>query len=233
MTSMTKTTNINHLAIILDGNRRWAVANGLTKYEGHYRGYENLKQIVDLAFNRGINFFSAYVFSTENWRREVAEVKYLMALTYRLFKHDLRALHDKNVRVRIIGSHNGLSPKVVKVVKEVQELTKNNTGPTLTLCFNYGGHEEILSGVRNLIASGVQADKITEDVLKQHLWSHDIPAPDMIVRTSGEKRLSNFWLWDSAYAELMFIDKSWPEFDEATLEGVISEYRRRKRRFGA
>lgn len=233
MTKTTQVLELNHLAIILDGNRRWAKSHGLTKYEGHYRGYENLKKIINSSFDKGIMYFSAYVFSTENWRREAAEVKYLMALTYRLFKHDLKELHQKNVRVRIIGTKEGLSKRVIKVVDEVQELTQGNDGPTLMLCFNYGGHEEILSGVRDLIASGVKADAVTEEVLKQHLWSHDIPAPDMIVRTSGEQRLSNFWLWDSAYAELMFIDKSWPEFDETTLDGVIAEYQKRKRRFGA
>ncbi len=233
MSTHAQVVQLNHLAVILDGNRRWAKEHGLTKYQGHYRGYENLKNIINLAFDKGINYFSAYVFSTENWRREAEEVKYLMALTYRLFKTDLRKLHEKNVRVRIIGSREGLSKKVDRVVDEVQKLTQANSGPTLTLCFNYGGHEEILSGVRDLIASGVAADDVTEEVLKQHMWSNDIPAPDMIVRTSGEKRLSNFWLWDSAYAELMFIDKSWPEFDEKTLDGVVAEYKKRKRRFGA
>lgn len=233
MSTDVQTAQLNHLAVILDGNRRWAKDHGLTKFEGHYRGYENLVQIINLVFERGIKYFSAYVFSTENWRREAEEVKYLMALTYQLFKKDLRRLHEKNIRVRIIGSREGLSKKVNKVVDEVQALTARNTGPTLSLCFNYGGHEEILAGVRDLIASGVKADEVTEAALKEHMWSHDIPAPDMIVRTSGEKRLSNFWLWDSAYAELMFVDQSWPEFDETTLDGVIDEYNRRKRRFGA
>lgn len=233
MQTAVATNQLNHLAIILDGNRRWAKAHGLTKFEGHYKGYEKLKEITQACFDRGIKYFSAYVFSTENWRRERSEVRYLMNLTYRLFNQDLRKLHKQNIKVRILGTKEGLSKRIVKVIEEIENLTKNNTGPVLSLCFNYGGHEEILSGVRDLIASGVAADEVTEQALKDKMWSHNIPAPDMIVRTSGEQRLSNFWLWDSAYSELMFVEKSWPEFDEATLDEVIAEYARRQRRFGS
>ncbi len=221
-----------HLGIILDGNRRWAVQHGLNKFEGHRKGYENLKTIARLAFDRGVTHLSAYVFSTENWDREKAEVSYLMDLAYKVFTQDLRELHKEGVRIRFIGSKDRVSKKILKAIAETEVLTAQNTKANLNLCFNYGGHDEIAYAARQIAREGVSPDDITPQLIKSHLYTAELPPADIIVRTSGEQRLSNFLLWDSAYAELIFVPEMWPEFNEASLDGVLSEYAQRQRRFG-
>lgn len=229
---MSKVKKLDHLAIIIDGNRRWAKENNLAKIEGHRVGYDNLKSIAEKAFDRGIKYFSTFVFSTENWNREKSEVNYLMDLVFKVFTKDLVNLHKKNIKIRVIGSKDRLSKKMIEVIKKAEDQTKDNTKGVLCLCFNYGGRDEILEACKSLVADGVTADQINEENLKKRMYTHDIPDPDMIVRTSGEKRLSNFLLWGSAYAEIDFLDVYWPDFDETYLDKVIEDYYQRNRRFG-
>jgi undecaprenyl diphosphate synthase len=229
---MSDSDKLNHLAIIIDGNRRWAKQNNLSKIEGHKVGYENLKKIALATFDKGIGYFSAFVFSTENWGREKSEVSYLMDLVFQVFTKDLKKLHEKNIKIRVLVSREHLSNKMIDVIKKAEDKTANNTAGVLCLCFNYGGRDEILQAVRKIIEKDVPAQEVDENMLKSNMYSHDIPDPDMIVRTSGEQRLSNFLLWGSAYAELSFIDIFWPDFDESWLDKVIEDYSKRSRRFG-
>lgn len=226
------TQNLQHIGFILDGNRRWAKQNGKTAFEGHMAGYKNLKSIAQACFDRNIPYFSCYLFSTENWQRSSDEVSYLMQLTLKVVIKDAKELNKKNVCLRIIGSRDKLDPKVAKAIEKAEALTANNTAGTFVACFNYGGQEELTAAVRKIVAEQTATKDITPQLIKQHLYTADIPAPDLIVRTSGEQRLSNFLLWDSAYAELKFIDKYWPDFGEQDLDEIIDEYNNRTRRYG-
>lgn len=225
-------SQIHHIAFILDGNRRWAEERGLPKLEGHKAGYERLKEIALATFDRDISYFSAYVFSTENWKRSKSEVKYLMDLVLWGIERDLQELHSKGVKVVVTGFRDKVSPRLLKAIDRATELTKDNTEGVMNLCFNYGGQQEIIEGVRKLIEQGVKPKDVTEQSLKASLVSAEIPAPDLIVRTSGEQRLSNFLLWDSAYSELIFVPINWPDFDKPWLDKVIADYSKRDRRFG-
>ncbi len=229
---MSSNPSLNHIGFILDGNRRWAKNQGKTAFEGHLAGYKNLKQIAQACHDRGIKYFSCYVFSTENWNRGKDEVSKLMQLTLKVLLKDAKELNKKNICLRIIGSREHLDDKIVKTIEEAEELTKANTGGTLLACFNYGGQEEIVSAVSKIIKSGISSTEITPEIIKQNLYTHDCPPPDLIVRTSGEQRLSNFLLWDSAYAELEFADKYWPDFTEQDLDNILQNYQSRSRRFG-
>lgn len=221
-----------HIGFILDGNRRWARDRGLPTLEGHRQGYENLKTIALAAFDKGVTCISAYIFSTENWNREKEEVSYLMDLALRMVTRDLSELDKKGVRVVWLGSTDKVSDKLLKALKKAEEKTKNNTAGTLALCFNYGGKRELAEGVAKLVADGIKPEDVTEQLLESYLYYPDIKPVDIVVRTSGEQRLSNFMLWRAAYSELMFIDKHWPAFDESDLDAVIAEYAHRQRRFG-
>lgn len=229
---MNSEKKLNHLAVIIDGNRRWAKENNLPKIEGHKVGYKNLKKIAQKAFDKGIKYFSAFVFSTENWGREKSEVSYLMDLVFKVFTQDLKKLHKNGVKIRVIGSRDNLSDKMIKVIDEAEKITNNNQKGTLCLCFNYGGRDEIVQACKKIVKNNISENSVTEDSLRKEMYTHDIPDPDMIVRTSGEKRLSNFLLWGSAYAELSFIDVYWPDFNEKCLDDIISDYHNRSRRFG-
>lgn len=221
-----------HLGIILDGNRRWARAQGLPKLEGHRRGYENLKTIGEAARARGIEFLSAYCFSTENWNRSEEEVEYLMGLLYWVATHEVTEMHRKNIRVRFLGSRERLSSRILKAIDSAETLTADNSGGTLALCINYGGQVEIAAAVKQLMADGADADDITPAAIENQLYAPDIPPLDLIIRTSGEQRLSNFMLWRAAYAELYFTKKHWPEFAAADLDMALFDYATRTRRFG-
>lgn len=223
---------LQHIGFILDGNRRWAKENGLTSFEGHFKGKEQLKVVAEACFNRNIKYVTAYVFSTENWKRDKAEVRYLLKLINQVFKSDLNELIDKGIKIRIIGSKENLSSGVLKIIEETQTRTKNNNKGVLSLCFNYGGRDEIIEAAKSFINSGAKPSDLNEQSLKSHMYSHDIPDPDLIIRTSGEQRLSNFLLWGSAYAELYFTDAHWPAFDEDELDKALDEYTARQRRFG-
>ena len=221
-----------HLGIILDGNRRWAREHSLPTVEGHKKGYENLKNIAKYAFDHGAKYVSAFVFSTENWNRSTEEVDYLMKLLLWVAKNEVKELNKHNIRVRFLGEEERLNAKVLEAMRNVEELTKDNTAGTLLLCLNYGGQQEIASAVNAALAKSPGLTKITPELIEEHLYGADIPAADLIIRTSGEQRLSNFMLWRAAYSELYFSDKNWPAFDEDDMQQALDNFSKRSRRFG-
>jgi len=225
-----------HVAIIMDGNGRWAAARGLPRAEGHRRGVEALRRTIRAAGEIGIQIVTIFSFSAENWSRPASEIGELMGLLRRFIRNDLAELHKSNVRVRIIGEREGLDPDIGRLLTEAEELTKNNTGLTLVVAFNYGARQEIVRAARHLadeVAAGrMKPSDVSMEALGSFLDAPDLPDPDLIIRTSGEQRLSNFLLWQSAYSELVFVPTNWPDFDRVTLEAAISEYQQRERRFG-
>ena len=225
-----------HVAIIMDGNGRWAAARGLPRAEGHRRGVEALRRAVRAASDIGISVLTIFSFSSENWSRPPAEVRELMGLLKRFIRHDLADLHRSNVCVRVIGERENLDPDIRSLLEEAEALTRANDQLTLVVAFNYGARQEIARAAQRLateIAAGrLSPQAVTADVLGHYLDAPDLPDPDLIIRTSGEQRLSNFLLWQAAYSELVFLPIYWPEFDRASLETAIVEYRRRERRFG-
>ncbi|HSX14364.1 MAG TPA: polyprenyl diphosphate synthase [Candidatus Saccharimonadales bacterium] len=222
-----------HLGLILDGNRRWALENGFPKLEGHRYGYETLKTIADAALDRGVKYLTAYVFSTENWKRPPIEVKFLMDLLYWVATKEVEEFHQKNIRLVFLGKEVPLSPKILKAIYQAEEKTKHNSHGTLALCLNYGGQTEITEAVQKIIKAGIHPDQITPDTIQAHLYHPEIPDVDFIIRTSGEQRLSNFMLWRSAYAELYFkSNKHWPAFTVSDLDEALKDYAERVRRFG-
>lgn len=233
MVAMNQSHIPRHIGFILDGNRRWAVENGLPKLVGHKKGYENLKTIADECFDRGIQVVSAYIFSTENWNREAEEVNYLMDLALKIFRKDLNELMEKGIKIVVSGRRDRLSDKLKKAIDDAVGKTINNTRGTINICFNYGGQVEITDALAKLIDSGVAASEVTPELIRDNLYHPELPPVDYIVRTSGEKRLSNFLLWDSAYAELEFIDTHWPAFKVEDLDALLIEYAKRSRRFGS
>jgi len=225
-----------HVAIIMDGNGRWAAARGLPRVEGHRRGVEALRRTIRAAGEIGIQIVTIFSFSAENWSRPASEVGELMGLLRRFIRNDLAELHKSNVRVRIIGEREGLEPDINRLLTEAEELTRNNTGLILVVAFNYGARQEMTRAARRIaeqVAAGrMKPEEVTMEALGAFLDAPDLPDPDLIIRTSGEQRLSNFLLWQSAYSELVFVPTNWPDFDRATLEAAIDEYRQRERRFG-
>ena len=225
-----------HVAIIMDGNGRWAAARGLPRAEGHRRGVEALRRTVRAAGEMGIKFVTIFSFSAENWTRPASEIGELMGLLRRFIRNDLAELHQSNVCVRIIGEREGLDDDIAPLLIEAEELTKDNDGLTLVVAFNYGARQEIMRAARR-IAEQVAAGKLAPNDISMAtvggmLDAPDIPDPDLIIRTSGEQRLSNFLLWQAAYSELVFVPTYWPDFDRAALESAIQEFRQRERRFG-
>jgi len=225
-----------HVAIIMDGNGRWAAARGLPRIEGHRRGVEALRRTVRAAADLGISVLTIFSFSSENWSRPPSEITDLMGLLRRFIRNDLAELHKSNVRVRVIGDRAGLDREICLLLQEAEELTRDNTGLTLVVAFNYGARQEIAQAARRLaveVAEGrLSADDVSPERLESYFHAPDLPDPDVIIRTSGEQRLSNFLLWQAAYSELVFVPINWPDFDRAALEGAITEYCRRERRFG-
>jgi undecaprenyl diphosphate synthase len=225
-----------HVAIIMDGNGRWAAARGLPRAEGHRRGVEALRRTIRAAGEMGIRIVTIFSFSAENWSRPASEVGELMGLLRRFVRNDLAELHKSNVRVRVIGERTGLEPDIGRLLVEAEELTKNNDGLILVVAFNYGARQEIVRAAKRVAQAVKQGElglsDIDMDLLGRFLDAPDIPNPDLIIRTSGEQRLSNFLLWQAAYSELVFVPTYWPDFDRATLESAIREYRQRERRFG-
>lgn len=222
-----------HIGIILDGNRRWAKAHGLPSLEGHRKGYDNLKDITKAAINRGVEFVSAFVFSTENWNRTPVEVKYLMNLAHRMLTRDVMELNQENIKVIWLGNAERLSKKLQEAIKHAEESTRNNSRGTLAICFNYGGQQEIVDAAKNLIDRGIEAAKINIETFAEQLYAAVVPPLDLLIRTSGEQRTSGFMLWRAAYAELYFVDKHWPDFSEADLDAALTEFAKRQRRFGS
>jgi undecaprenyl diphosphate synthase len=221
-----------HIGYIVDGNRRWAKKHGLPAYEGHLAGYNTVQDITRATIRAGVPYVSMYVFSTENWQRSEDEVSKLMGLVLRLLKSDLHIFMEDNVRLRVIGSPENVSDKILKEIANAEETTKNNTGGTLALCFNYGGQIELADAFKKMLKSGVSADQVTPELIEQNLYEPDVPPCDLIVRTSGEQRLSNFMLWRSAYSELMFLDKNWPDMTTEDVTDILETYKTRERRIG-
>lgn len=225
-----------HVAIIMDGNGRWASARGLPRVEGHRRGVEALRRTVRAASEFGISYVTIFSFSSENWSRPLSEINDLFGLLRRFIGNDLAELHRDGVRVRVIGEREGLAEDIRSLLSEAEDLTRDNTRMTLVVAFNYGARAEIARAARRLaqeVADGKRDPaSITPEAISQSLDAPDIPDPDLVIRTSGEQRLSNFLLWQSAYSELVFVPMHWPDFDRAALEGAIAEFRGRERRFG-
>ena len=225
-----------HVAMIMDGNGRWAQARGLPRTEGHRYGLEALRKIIRHAGTLGISYLTIFSFSSENWRRPAPEVSFLMGLLRRFVQRDLSELHKQNVRVRVIGGRDTLDASIPGLLEEAESLTRENTGMTLVVAFNYGGRDEVCRAVRALaedVKSGRLApEDITEEQISGKLDTADIPDPDLIIRTSGELRVSNFLLWQSAYSEFYFPDVLWPDFDEAAFDEAMGVYASRERRYG-
>jgi undecaprenyl diphosphate synthase len=222
-----------HVAVVMDGNGRWAQRRGLPRTEGHGAGEEALMDVVWGALDAGIRWITVYAFSTENWKRPVDEVRYLMGFNERLLMTRRDELNAKNVRVQFLGRRDWRVPKrVLRRMDETHELTRDNTAMTLSMAFNYGGRAEIVDAVRQIVASGVAPDKVDEKLIRKHLYDPKMPDPELMVRTSGEFRTSNFLMWELAYSELVFTDVLWPDFRRGDLYAAIDEYQRRDRRFG-
>jgi undecaprenyl diphosphate synthase len=223
---------LKHLGIIMDGNRRWAVENGLPKMEGHRRGYENMKAIGDACLKRGLSSLTVFAFSTENWNRSEKEVGYLMALLEDALSKEIDFFIDRKIRMRILGRRDRLSARILKLIDEAEEKTKDFDAMTFGICLNYGGRPELVDVVKKIVESGVPAEEIDEAVIAKNLYWPDMPEPDMIIRTSGEQRLSGFLVWECAYSELYFTETYWPAFDEKELDKALEEFANRQRRFG-
>jgi undecaprenyl diphosphate synthase len=225
-----------HVAIIMDGNGRWAARRGLPRIEGHRRGVEAVRRAVRAAAELGIKYLTIYSFSTENWRRPPQEVADLMALMKRFIRHDLAELHANNIRVRIIGDREGLTSDIKALLHEAEDLTRTNSGLNLVVAFNYGGRQEIARAVR-MLAREVKAGRLDPETIEMEtiegaLDTVGIPDPDLVIRTSGEQRLSNFLPWQSAYSEFVFLPDFWPDFDQAAFKAAVDQYVGRERRFG-
>ena len=225
-----------HVAIIMDGNGRWAARRMLPRFEGHRRGLEALRRTVRAASELAIPYLTLYSFSSENWSRPRSEVDDLMGLLKRFVRNDLAELHAANVRVRIIGDRDGLDPEIAALLAESEELTRRNSGLTLIVAFNYGARQEIAGAARRLaerVAAGtMRVEDITAAVVEGELDTAGIPDPDLVIRTSGEQRLSNFLLWQAAYAEFVFLPILWPDFDRSAFEDALRDFASRERRFG-
>ena len=221
-----------HVAIIMDGNGRWAAARGLPRTEGHRRGVEALRKTVRAAGELGIGILTIFSFSSENWSRPPAEVRELMGLLRRFIRNDLAELHGNNIKVRVIGERDGLDPDIRRLLEEAEDLTRRNTGLILVVAFNYGARQEIARAVRRLLANGVPGEDVTEDLIDQHLDTAGLPDLDLVIRTGGEMRLSNFLLWQAAYAEYYSTPLCWPDFGREQLYQAFAEFGRRVRRFG-
>jgi undecaprenyl diphosphate synthase len=225
-----------HIGVIMDGNGRWAKARGKPRTEGHIAGVKALRATVENCINYGVGYLTVFSFSAENWTRPKDEISFNFGLLRRFVASDLEKLHRNNVRVKIIGSREGLDDGLRRLIAEVEATTAMNTGLKLQVAFNYGGKAEITEAVRrigSLVATGrLKPEDITEDTIGRALYTAGMPDPDIIIRTSGEQRVSNFLLWQSAYSELVFVEDNWPDFDEAAFIRVLEDYSGRERRYG-
>ena len=225
-----------HIAIIMDGNGRWAAERGLPRAEGHRQGVESVRRTVNAAQELGITHLTLFSFSSENWARPRQEINDLFGLLRRFIRRDLADLHKNGVKIRVIGTRAGLEPDLLRLIDDAVELTKDNTALNLTIAFNYGARDEIARAARRIaedVAKGVLAPaEVTQERFATYLDTADLPDPDLLIRTSGELRLSNFLLWQVAYSEFVFVDCYWPDFSREQLEAALAEYQRRNRRFG-
>ena len=224
---------VSHLAIIMDGNRRWAKEQGLPALEGHRRGYDRMKQVGDWCIDRGIKILTVFAFSTENWNRTEEEVGYLMDLLEHAVSADLPHYISRGIRLRILGRRDRLRPSILSAIDKAEKDTANGTTATFCICLNYGGKPEIVDACRALIESGVKAEDVTEELLQSKMYWPEMPSPDLVVRTSGEQRLSGFLTWETAYSEIYWSQVHWPAFDEVELDRALEDFSARQRRFGA
>jgi undecaprenyl diphosphate synthase len=221
-----------HLAIIMDGNGRWAKARGLPRLAGHRAGTENLRRTLKACVRHGIKILTIYAFSTENWGRPAEEVRGLMTILEQVIERELKELHEQGVRIRHVGRTEGISPRLLKKIQKAVELTRNNDAIILNVAFNYGGRQEIIDAVKSIIQAGIPPDQVDDALLSRYLYTAGQPDPDLIIRTSGEMRVSNFLIWQGAYAELYITPTYWPDFDETELQKALDHYAARERRFG-
>jgi len=221
-----------HLAIIMDGNGRWARERGLPRLAGHRAGTENLRRIIRACVEFGIKILTIYAFSTENWGRPESEVRGLLSILEQVIDRELDELHQQGVQLRHLGRLEGISPELQRKVRQAIELTKNNDRLILNVAFNYGGRDEILQAVRRMLADKVRPEDVTDKLMSSYLYTAGLPDPDLIIRTSGELRVSNFLIWQAAYAEFYATPVYWPDFDKEELRKALIHYSRRERRFG-
>jgi undecaprenyl diphosphate synthase len=231
-TSEQSSPSARHLAIIMDGNGRWATRRHLPRIAGHKAGVNALRRVVECAVDEHIEMLSVYAFSTENWGRPRSEVDGLMRIFWETIRSDIEKLHREGVRLRHLGRLQDLSPDIQKAVRDSVELTRNNTRIGLNVCFNYGGRAEIVDAVRQILADGLQPDMISEELIGSYLYTRDLPDPDMVIRTAGEMRVSNFLLWQTAYSEYYATPTLWPDFGREDLLAALESYQQRQRRFG-
>jgi len=227
-----KETNLKHIAIIMDGNRRWAKEHFLPSMMGHKKGVDALKKITRACDDFGIKYLTLYAFSTENWNRKQEEVDFLMDLLATTLKSELKELNENNVKMNFIGDLKALNQNLQNILDESKETTKNNTGVVLTVAINYGSRDEIIHAIKNIIKDNKKENEITQELISNYLYTKDIPDPDFLIRTSGEKRISNYLLWQIAYSEIHVVDTYWPEFDKEKLSEAIIEFGLRQRRYG-
>ncbi|MBH52401.1 MAG: isoprenyl transferase [Chloroflexi bacterium] len=221
-----------HIAIIMDGNGRWAKKHGLPRIQGHRKGVDNIRNIVRIAMINKIQYLTLYAFSTENWSRPASEVHGLIELLASVIDRETKELHKQNIRIKHLGRTENLSQNLQRSIQKAVEITKNNIGLTLNVAFDYGGRNELLEAAKNIIREKVNPDLLDETSFEKYLYSSGIPDPDLIIRTAGEMRLSNFLLWQTAYSEYYFTKTLWPDFDEIDMDKALSEYYKRKRQFG-
>ncbi|MBI4202129.1 MAG: di-trans,poly-cis-decaprenylcistransferase [Chloroflexi bacterium] len=220
------------MAIIMDGNGRWAQSRGLPRLEGHRAGTDNVNRLLKAVHRHGIQYLTLFAFSTENWSRPQEEVLGLMAILREVVERETPHLHKENVRLRYLGRTDRLTPELHTAIQDALDLTGCNTGLNLNVAFDYGGRDEIIRAIRRILQAGISADEVTEEVFRTYLYTDGLPDPDLIIRTGGEQRLSNFLTWQSVYSEYYCSNVFWPDFDEAELERVLEAYSQRKRRFG-
>ena len=234
MTSQLNQDNLpEHIAIIMDGNGRWAKAKNRPRLFGHNAGMKTLKKIVRASSDAGIKIITMYAFSTENWKRSPEEVDGLMNIAVEYFHKEVGELHENNVKINVIGNHNGLGRKVREAAMKAIDTTAANTGLVLNIALNYGGRDEILHAVKELMTAGISPETVTEQHISDHLYTKGQPDPDLLIRTGGESRLSNFMLWQMAYAEFMFTDIYWPDFEVDVYYKMKQNYQNRNRRYGS
>jgi undecaprenyl diphosphate synthase len=221
-----------HVGYILDGNRRWAKTHGLPTYEGHLAGYNALYDVIEASSDAGVKFISLYTFSTQNWSRAEEEVSGILKIIRRMFRGTLKRLIKDGHRVIVLGSREGIPEDLVTLIEDAEATSKDGTRSTVAICFNYGGQEEIVRAARRLVEQGISVNDVTMESVAGALDHPEVPACDLIVRTSGEQRLSDFMLWRAAYSEFIFLDKYWPEMTKEDVTSILEEYTRRSRRFG-
>ena len=221
-----------HVAIIMDGNGRWAKQRGLKRREGHKAGTENIRMVARKMAEEGVRYLTLYAFSTENWRRPSAEVRGILGILRDVLDRELLGLHNDNIRLRHLGRLDHLGTALRRSVEEAIFLTQNNDGLTLSIAFDYGSRDEILAAIARILAEGVRPESLNVSMFANYLYTEHIPDPDLIIRTGGEQRLSNFLLWQAAYSEYYFTSVLWPDFDHTEVSQAINDYKRRQRRFG-